>query len=212
MSDHDAYHSVVRLPYSNHSLSPLPLFSCFRCCEYDLRHMFTILYRSNMSDNGSGKSVSSEWESWGHQKQESDRWEPSIRKKAFIDVVPIEFLSYPMHSLFLSFFPSLLSEYLWKDGNQYKKPTRVSAPVYIDLLLSWADERIQNPALFPVDISKEQITSGIEHSTQEMSDHDAYHSVVRLPYSNHSLSPLPLFSCFRCQISSNFSFWSEANL
>ena len=43
------------------------------------------------------------------------------------------------------------AEYLWKDGINYKKPTRVSAPVYIDLLLSWADERISNPALFPVE-------------------------------------------------------------
>jgi len=43
------------------------------------------------------------------------------------------------------------AEYLWKDGVNYKKPTRVSAPVYIDLLLSWADERISNPALFPVE-------------------------------------------------------------
>lgn len=43
------------------------------------------------------------------------------------------------------------AEYLWKDGVNYKKPTRVPAPVYIDLLLSWADERISNPQLFPVD-------------------------------------------------------------
>jgi len=28
-------------------------------------------------------------------------------------------------------------EYLWKDGAKYKKPTRVSAPVYIDNLLNW---------------------------------------------------------------------------
>ena len=28
-------------------------------------------------------------------------------------------------------------EYLWKDGIKYKRPTRVSAPVYIDHLLNW---------------------------------------------------------------------------
>ena len=43
------------------------------------------------------------------------------------------------------------AEYLWKDNDRYKKPTRVTAPVYIDLLLSWADERISNPILFPVE-------------------------------------------------------------
>jgi MOB kinase activator 1 len=43
------------------------------------------------------------------------------------------------------------AEYLWKDGNKYKKPTRVSAPLYIDLLLNWVDEQISNPTLFPVD-------------------------------------------------------------
>jgi len=43
------------------------------------------------------------------------------------------------------------NEYLWKDGAGYKKPTRVSAPVYIDLLLNWVNEQISNPDLFPVD-------------------------------------------------------------
>jgi len=43
------------------------------------------------------------------------------------------------------------NEYLWKDNNQYKKATRVAAPVYIDLLLNWVNEQISNPALFPVD-------------------------------------------------------------
>jgi MOB kinase activator 1 len=44
-------------------------------------------------------------------------------------------------------------EYLWKDGVKYKKPTKVSAPVYIDNLLNWVNEQISNPALFPVDES-----------------------------------------------------------
>lgn len=43
------------------------------------------------------------------------------------------------------------AEYLWKDGNKYKKPTRVAAPLYIDLLLNWVDEQISNPSIFPVD-------------------------------------------------------------
>jgi len=43
------------------------------------------------------------------------------------------------------------NEYLWKDDQKYKKPTRVTAPVYIDLLLNWVNEQISNPELFPVD-------------------------------------------------------------
>jgi len=45
------------------------------------------------------------------------------------------------------------NEYLWKDDVKYKKPTRVSAPVYIDNLLNWVNEQISNPKLFPVDES-----------------------------------------------------------
>jgi len=43
------------------------------------------------------------------------------------------------------------NEYLWKDGVNYKKPTRVAAPVYIDLLLNWVSDQISDPNLFPVD-------------------------------------------------------------
>jgi MOB kinase activator 1 len=43
------------------------------------------------------------------------------------------------------------NEYLWKDGVNYKKPTRVSAPVYIDLLLNWVSDQISDPNIFPVD-------------------------------------------------------------
>jgi len=43
------------------------------------------------------------------------------------------------------------NEYLWKDGVNYKKPTRVSAPVYIDLLLNWVSDQISDPTIFPVD-------------------------------------------------------------
>jgi len=46
------------------------------------------------------------------------------------------------------------SEYLWKDGVKYKKPTRVSAPVYIDELLAWVNAQISDPTLFPTDEGK----------------------------------------------------------
>jgi len=42
-------------------------------------------------------------------------------------------------------------EYLWKDGDKYKKPTRVSANVYIDNLLNWVNAKLSDPTLFPVE-------------------------------------------------------------
>ena len=43
------------------------------------------------------------------------------------------------------------AEYLWKDDGDYKKPTRLSAPEYIELLLNWVAEAINDPAVFPVE-------------------------------------------------------------
>lgn len=42
-------------------------------------------------------------------------------------------------------------EYLWMDGTKIKKPTQVSAPEYVALMLEWVDEQISNPELFPSD-------------------------------------------------------------
>lgn len=41
-------------------------------------------------------------------------------------------------------------EYLWADGNKYKKPTKLPAPQYISLLMEWAEAQINNESLFPV--------------------------------------------------------------
>ncbi|VDN23560.1 unnamed protein product [Dibothriocephalus latus] len=40
-------------------------------------------------------------------------------------------------------------EYHWRDNNRYRKPTPVSAPDYIGLLMDWIDEQINDPVLFP---------------------------------------------------------------
>jgi MOB kinase activator 1 len=42
-------------------------------------------------------------------------------------------------------------EYLWMDGVKFKKPVKVSAPKYIDYLMSWVEKQINDPKLFPVD-------------------------------------------------------------
>ncbi|KAK6057745.1 Mob1/phocein family protein [Cooperia oncophora] len=40
-------------------------------------------------------------------------------------------------------------EYLWQDGAEYKKPTRLSAPDYMVLLMDWIELRINDEAIFP---------------------------------------------------------------
>lgn len=41
-------------------------------------------------------------------------------------------------------------EYLWADGDKYKKPTKLPAPRYIELLMDWIESQINNEELFPV--------------------------------------------------------------
>lgn len=40
-------------------------------------------------------------------------------------------------------------EYLWHDPPAYAKPTRLPAPTYISLLLSWTSNHLSNPSVFP---------------------------------------------------------------
>eukprot|EP01060_Flectonema_neradi_P026414 TRINITY_DN3537_c1_g1_i1.p1 TRINITY_DN3537_c1_g1~~TRINITY_DN3537_c1_g1_i1.p1 ORF type:complete len:248 (+),score=49.48 TRINITY_DN3537_c1_g1_i1:46-744(+) len=40
-------------------------------------------------------------------------------------------------------------EYLWRDKGEYKKATRVSSPVYVDLLMNWAENQINDETIFP---------------------------------------------------------------
>jgi len=42
-------------------------------------------------------------------------------------------------------------EYLWADGAKYKKPVRVSAPRYVELLLAWVEEQLECQEIFPQD-------------------------------------------------------------
>lgn len=40
-------------------------------------------------------------------------------------------------------------EYHWQDGVQYKKPTRLSAPDYVDALMNWVQGMLDDEAIFP---------------------------------------------------------------
>ena len=40
-------------------------------------------------------------------------------------------------------------EYLWADGTNVKKPIKCSAPKYIDYLMTWVQEQLDDEMLFP---------------------------------------------------------------
>jgi len=40
-------------------------------------------------------------------------------------------------------------EYKWADNKKYPKPTEVSAPHYVELLMAWVQEQLDDEALFP---------------------------------------------------------------
>ena len=45
-------------------------------------------------------------------------------------------------------------EYLWADGMEYKKPTPLSAPKYVSLLMDWIESQINNEKTFPTSVGK----------------------------------------------------------
>ena len=45
-------------------------------------------------------------------------------------------------------------EYLWADGTNVKKPIKCTAPKYIDYLMTWVQEQLDDETLFPSKIGK----------------------------------------------------------
>jgi len=43
-------------------------------------------------------------------------------------------------------------EYLWADGVKIKKPIKVSAPEYVDLLMSWVETQLNDEHIFPLQL------------------------------------------------------------
>lgn len=48
-------------------------------------------------------------------------------------------------------------EYHWADGQTVKKPLKCSAPYYIDCLMGWIQEQLDNESLFPSKIGNFEI-------------------------------------------------------
>jgi len=40
-------------------------------------------------------------------------------------------------------------EYLWEDGVKYKRPTKLPAPEYVDALMNWAQNILDDETVFP---------------------------------------------------------------
>ena len=40
-------------------------------------------------------------------------------------------------------------EYLWADGAEIKTPIRVSAPEYVDYLMTWIQDQLDDERIFP---------------------------------------------------------------
>lgn len=46
-------------------------------------------------------------------------------------------------------------EYHWADGHTVKKPIKCSAPKYIDYLMTWVQDQLDDETLFPSKIGKD---------------------------------------------------------
>lgn len=40
-------------------------------------------------------------------------------------------------------------EYLWQDSENFKRPTKMSAPEYIEHLMTWVQGNVDNEQMFP---------------------------------------------------------------
>lgn len=47
-------------------------------------------------------------------------------------------------------------EYHWADGLTVKKPIKCSAPKYIDYLMTWVQDQLDDETLFPSKIGKDE--------------------------------------------------------
>jgi MOB kinase activator 1 len=51
-------------------------------------------------------------------------------------------------------------EYLWQDSENFKRPTKMSAPEYIEHLMAWVQSNVDNEQMFPSRIGMLQGKNG----------------------------------------------------
>ena len=63
---------------------------------------------------------------------------------------------------FVSFERALIFhrfEYLWQDSENFKRPTKMPAPEYIEHLMAWVQSNVDNEQMFPSRIGMSNIMS-----------------------------------------------------
>ncbi|KAG6821229.1 hypothetical protein H0H93_002339 [Arthromyces matolae] len=58
-------------------------------------------------------------------------------------------------------------EYLWEDGQKYKRPTKLPAPEYVDALMNWAQGLLDDEAVFPNKIGVSEFVHNPDHPAQD---------------------------------------------
>ena len=67
-------------------------------------------------------------------------------------------------------------EYHWADGTIVKKPIKCSAPKYIDYLMTWVQDQLDDENLFPSKIGKLKFQNTSERNTS------FYYCVLKMGY------------------------------
>ncbi|KAG9104749.1 Mitotic exit network component [Ceratobasidium sp. 370] len=76
-------------------------------------------------------------------------------------------------------------EYLWEDGVTYKRPTKLSAPDYVDALMNWVQGLLDDEKVFPNKIGKEfQATTG---SVLKLAQSNSYAAHLNTSYRHFFL-------------------------
>ena len=69
--------------------------------------------------------------------------------KSYANFLIYTFLGHPVVDVDFKYVLPKLFQYHWADGNQVKKPIKCSAPKYIDFLMTWVQDQLDDETLFP---------------------------------------------------------------
>jgi hypothetical protein len=96
-------------------------------------------------------------------------------------------------------------EYLWADGVKVKEPQKLSAPDYIDALMTWVEEQLNDQSIFPLDVGQSFPKNYLAIVK------NIYKRLFRVRYASWRLTIQ--FCCYFChQLGLNFSRMSVAGL
>lgn len=72
----------------------------------------------------------------------------NIQRKPEFHIIKTE-LKFSFHLAIGPSLPPSRYEYHWADGTNIKKPIKCSAPKYIDYLMTWVQDQLDDETLFP---------------------------------------------------------------